>query len=365
MAEAITFGDRSGADRDRRVGRWRRGVLDCAIAAVVAGAACTVTWALTGQGYFWPRWVWFGTLLPVVLAAAVLGAARGPAGRRRRLAIHGAVTVVLIVMDVTIWLLSGLGWFWPILPALLYALVLGGHAWIVARLPPEREQELIRRVAVLTRTRSSAVDVHAAELRRIERDLHDGAQARIVSLAMGLGMAQRLVATDPAALAGVLAEARATALAALDDIRAVVHGIHPPVLADLGLAGAVEALALDMAVPVSVAADVPGRPPAPVESAAYFAVAECLANVGKHAGANRAWVDLKHRDGRLSVVVGDDGRGGARIGAGTGLSGVARRLETFDGTIRVSSPDSGRTTVTMEIPCALSSLKTTSSSGTA
>jgi signal transduction histidine kinase len=145
----------------------------------------------------------------------------------------------------------------------------------------------------------------------------------------------------------------------------VVRGIHPPVLADRGLTGAVEALALDMALPVSVTARLDGRPAAPVESAVYFAVAECLANVGKHAGAAHAWVELTHDGTTLRAVIGDDGRGGADPGRGTGMRGVMRRLSAFDGTMSVSSPDRGPTLVTLEVPCALSSPKTTPSSGTA
>jgi signal transduction histidine kinase len=137
------------------------------------------------------------------------------------------------------------------------------------------------------------------------------------------------------------------------------------VLADRGLSGAVEALALDMAVPVAVDHRLARRPPAPVESALYFAVAECLANIGKHAGAEHAWVELRYADGVLTTVVGDDGRGGADPDRGTGMRGVMRRLSAFDGTMRVSSPDRGPTLITLEVPCALSSPKTTPSSGTA
>src|SRR4029079_2778133 len=141
----------------------------------------------------------------------------------------------------------------------------------------------------------------------------------------------------------------------LGDLRSVVRGIHPPVLADRGLVGAVQALALDMAVPVSLDASLEGRPPAPVESAVYFAVAECLANVGKHSGADRAWVRLAHDDGALPVLVGDAARGGAEPAAGTGMRGVMRRLAAFDGRMWMSSPNGGPTLVTLEVPCDLSS----------
>lgn len=240
------------------------------------------------------------------------------------------------------------------------------RSWLDARLLSRGSHQLLEeRVAVLTETRAERVEDSAAELRRIERDLHDGAQARLVALRMHLGLAEELVETDPTAARTLLAEAAATTGAALGDIRDVVRGIHPPVLADRGLAGAVEAIALDLAVPVSVTPDLPDRLPAPVESAVYFAVVECLANVGKHAAAEHAWVELRHFDGLLTVVVGDDGRGGADPAAGTGLRGVARRLAAFDGTVRVSSPSGGPTLVTLEVPCSSSSPRTTPSSGTA
>jgi signal transduction histidine kinase len=163
----------------------------------------------------------------------------------------------------------------------------------------------------------------------------------------------------------MLTEARQTSSAALGDLRDVVHGIHPPVLADRGLKAAIEALALDLPVPVEVTGGPPAGLPDPIESAVYFTVAECLANVAKHAQASRAWVELANSPGKLAVVVGDDGRGGADPSSGTGMRGVARRLAAFDGTMRVSSPAGGPTLVTLEVPCDSSSPRTTPSSGTA
>jgi signal transduction histidine kinase len=229
-----------------------------------------------------------------------------------------------------------------------------------------RTETLEQRVQVLAETRAELVDHSAAELRRLERDLHDGAQARLVALSMSLGRADAAFdSADPEQARRLVRDARSTTAAAIGDLRSVVRGIHPPVLADRGLAGAVAALALDMAVPVTLDARLPGRPPAPVESAVYFAVAECLANVGKHSGARNGWVTLRHEDGVLRAVVGDDGRGGADPGAGTGMLGVMRRLAAFDGRLSVSSPAGGPTIVTLEVPCALSSPKTTPSSGPA
>jgi signal transduction histidine kinase len=224
-----------------------------------------------------------------------------------------------------------------------------------------RVEQLERRVEEVTASRSETLDHSAAEVRRIERDLHDGAQARMIAVGMHLGMAEKLVANDPEAAAETLRQARETTLSALADMRALIKGIHPPALADHGLAGGIEALAYAAPVAVSVAGDLPGHPPAAVESAIYFAVAECLTNVAKHAHATRAWVRLEHEQGVLRVVVGDDGRGGADPN-GTGIAGVRRRLSPFDGTMDLSSPAGGPTVVTMEVPCALSSQRTRPSS---
>ena len=233
--------------------------------------------------------------------------------------------------------------------------------WLLA--PTERAR-LANRVRQLAETRAETVDTQAAELRRIERDLHDGVQARLVALGMSLGMADELVGEDPHAARELLAEARQRTGQALAELREVVRGIHPPVLADRGLEGAVRALALANPLPTEVEVDIPGRLPAPVESAAYFAVAETLGNVIKHSQATRSWVRLRSADGRLVMVVGDDGRGGADPGNGTGLLGIRRRLAAFDGTLVVTSPPGGPTIVTMELPCESSSPKTTPSSGT-
>ncbi|MFE6357774.1 sensor histidine kinase [Streptomyces rochei] len=214
--------------------------------------------------------------------------------------------------------------------------------------------ELAERVRVLTETRRDAVDTSAAELRRIERDLHDGAQARLVAMGMDLGTIEALLEKDPAKARELLARARRSSADALTELRELVRGIHPPVLAERGLGDAVRALALRLPVPVETDVDLPGRAEAPVESAAYFAVSEILTNAVKHSGAERIWIDLHHADGRLRVSVTDDGKGGAVIGAGSGLAGVERRLGTFDGVLAVSSPAGGPTMVTVEIPCALS-----------
>lgn len=216
-------------------------------------------------------------------------------------------------------------------------------------LDQSRIGKLEQRVEEVVRSRSAEVDYNAAELRRIERDLHDGAQARIAAAGMNVGLAEKLVHSDPDAAAQLLREARDTTIGALEDLRTLVRGIHPPVLADRGLAGAIEAMTIPIPIPVTVALRLP-RLPAPIESAVYFAVAECLANVAKHAHASRAWVVADHDGDTLRLTVGDDGVGGADPKGG-GLSGVARRLRTFDGTAVVTSPASGGTEIVMEVPC--------------
>ena len=187
---------------------------------------------------------------------------------------------------------------------------------------------------------------------------------------MPLDAAGQLLDTSPAAARALLAEARDSSVKALAELRDLVRGIHPPVLADRGLADAVRALALDSALQVGVTSELPARPPAPVESAAYFAVSELLANVSKYARADRVWIDIRydgatngggmHGGGMLRIGVTDDGRGGADPAGGTGLRGIERRLAAFDGVLAVSSPPSGPTVMNMEIPCALSSPKTSS-----
>ncbi|MEU6788273.1 histidine kinase [Nonomuraea angiospora] len=208
------------------------------------------------------------------------------------------------------------------------------------------------RIRQLTESRAVVVDAQAAELRRIERDLHDGAQAKLIAIRMNLGLARDL--RDPAQVRMMIDEAREVAGQALTDLRDLVRGVHPPVLADRGLAGAVEAAALLCPVPVEVEIDLPGRLEAPVESAAYFATAEALTNVARHSGASRAWLRVSHTGGLLRVAVRDDGRGGADRAAGTGLRGIDRRLSAFDGRLVLRSPSGGPTELTMELPCALS-----------
>ncbi|GAA1737291.1 sensor histidine kinase [Luedemannella helvata] len=324
-------------------------------------------------------WLDFAWLVPGAIAGTVCGLL---AACLPLYGVEGMLGIAILLSASIDW--YGYGIFWPIdnpvealltIPMGVLFLVVGlagarWLTWIEATftsyfLRPTPSSVLAQQVRHLTVTRADAVDTQAAELRRIERDLHDGAQARLVSLSMNIGMAEELLRRDPEAAAALLAEARQSSGLALADLRGLVRGIHPPVLAERGLDGAVRALALTVPLHIAVDVDLPARPPAPIESAAYFAVAEALTNVAKHSGASTAWVRLTHHDGRLAIQIGDNGRGGANAEAGGGLRGIERRLAAFDGIMSVSSPPGGPTVVTMELPCALSSPRTSPSSGTA
>jgi signal transduction histidine kinase len=239
---------------------------------------------------------------------------------------------------------------------------IGVHARVL--LGREADAELVGRVEQLTQTRAVAVDSAAAELRRVERDLHDGAQARLVALGMSLRAAERLIPTSPQAAIALVAEARESSSKALTELRDLVRGVYPPVLADRGLADAVRALALDTPIRTEMEIDLPRRLDPPVESACYFAIAEALTNAVKHSGARLAQIRIQHANrpapGVLRIEVTDNGTGGADPAKGSGLQGVEHRLATFDGILAVSSPVGGPTIIVMEIPCALSSRRTSS-----
>ena len=249
----------------------------------------------------------------------------------------------------------------PVLLAAFLFLALG--LWLVPRTLGARGAlvgRLTSRVQRLSETRTVAVDTAAAELRRVERDLHDGAQARLVALGMSLRAAERLFETSPGAALALVGEAREMSSRALTELRDLVRGILPPVLADRGLGDAVRALALETPVATKLDIDLPGRLAEPVESAAYFAVAEVLANAAKHAQARMVEIHMLHNGEVLRIAVTDDGIGGADPAQGSGLRGVERRLGTFDGILAVNSPPGGPTIVVIEVPCALLSLKTSS-----
>ncbi|MEU0850159.1 sensor domain-containing protein [Streptomyces flaveolus] len=235
------------------------------------------------------------------------------------------------------------------LGAYVLAAAAGARAELTRLLIAPRGGGLDAKVVELTRSRVRLVDAFEAERRRIERDLHDGAQQRLVALTMTLGLARLDVPPGP--LADQLAKAHREAGRALEELRELIHGIHPKVLADYGLEAAVADAADRSAVPVDLDLELPGRLPQAVEAAAYFVVCEALANVARHSGASRAEVRGRHRGGRLFLDIGDDGRGGARAGEGSGLTGLADRVSVLDGRLSLSSPPGGPTLLRVEMPC--------------
>ncbi|GAA3287285.1 histidine kinase [Arthrobacter citreus] len=250
---------------------------------------------------------------------------------------------------------------WVLLPWMARRISAG----TLAILSPRRYADLSQRISELSAARASALSAHAAELRRIERELHDGAQNRLVGVVMMLGLAQRAAETDPAAAVPFIGRAQDAASEALAGLRAAVHDIYPPVLDELGLGGAASALTSRSPIPCALDVDRLQRAPAAVESAAYFVLAEALTNAAKHSEASRIDVVLQTestpREDVLVIQVIDDGRGGARVGpadaadskgSGTGLAGIARRAAAFGGRLVLTSPVGGPTTVRVELPCA-------------
>ena len=272
-----------------------------------------------------------------------------------------ALASSLVVLILFVLVVTGIAWWFGVGPIMVARSRI--DRWFLAFGTTER---LEQRVEALTETRSQTLDHAAAELRRIERDLHDGAQARLAGLGMTLGMAAELLDRDPEAAQKLLAEARQTSSAALGDLRDVVHGIHPPVLADRGLASARAGAGARPGGPrrgdrrraASGYLPPSSRPPTSRSPSAWRT---CPSTPARHTRGSSSATS----DGTLTVVVGDDGRGGADPAAGTGMRGVARRLAAFDGTMRVSSPAGGPTLVTLEVPCESSSPRTSPSSGTA
>ncbi|MBD9735384.1 sensor domain-containing protein, partial [Streptomyces sp. H28] len=244
--------------------------------------------------------------------------------------------------------LTSLFVLWPVLPYLARGMADVDRAMVRGLLSPSDELE--RRIAELESDRGVVVDTAAADLRRIERDLHDGAQARLVNLAMGLGLAKEKLTEDPDAAAAMVEEAHGEVKLALQELRDLARGIHPAVLTDRGLDAALSSVATRCTVPVKVTVDLAERPAAAIEGIAYFTVSELLQNVSKHSGARSASVDVWRTDDRLLVQVWDDGRGGASLERGTGMRGLADRLGAVDGLFVVDSPEGGPTTVTAELP---------------
>ncbi|MEU9956712.1 sensor domain-containing protein [Streptomyces sp. NPDC050982] len=239
---------------------------------------------------------------------------------------------------------------WPVLPYIARGLANADRAMVRGLLSPSDELE--RRIAELESDRGVVVDTAAADLRRIERDLHDGAQARLVNLAMGLGLAKEKLLEGQAdeTVAAMVDEAHGEVKLALQELRDLARGIHPAVLTDRGLDAALSSVASRCTVPVKVTADLPMRPAAAIEGIAYFTVSELLQNVSKHSGARSASVDVWRSDNRLLIQVWDDGRGGAALDGGTGMAGLADRLGAVDGLFVIDSPVGGPTTITAELP---------------
>ncbi|MFB7897912.1 sensor histidine kinase [Streptomyces xiamenensis] len=259
----------------------------------------------------------------------------------------------------------GGGWLWDGPPEFVMVVLLGvlslyaagllirgmahvDRLLVTGLLGPSAAGERVRR---LESDRSAVVDTSAADLRRIERDLHDGAQARLVSLAMDLGMAKEKLASDPQAAARMVEEAHGEVKLALAELRDLARGIHPAILTDRGLGPALSAVASRCTVPVAVEVELPVRPAQAIEGIAYFTASELLQNVSKHSGASRARLEAwRTAQDRLLLQVTDDGRGGADSTAGSGLAGLAERLAAVDGQLAISSPTGGPTTVTAELP---------------
>jgi signal transduction histidine kinase len=322
--------------------------------SALTGLVATIVWAAVGGGYYWPAWVWFGVTLAVAIHVLIRFGMSRPASATHALTIHAGASSILALVELVVWGLTGGGTFWPVWPLLVLAVAFTVHTLVVYadRLPGrEREAVLEERVGELTRTRRGALDVQAAELRRIERDLHDGAQARLVALSIQLGRAEQRLEVDRPEEAALLRGAREDANAAIRELRDLARGIAPPVLADRGLAAAVDGLAQRAATPVTVDATALSERPVPVvETAAYFVVAEALTNVAKHAAGAAARVRLADTDGVLVVEVADDGPGGADL-EGSGVKGLRHRVEALDGELHVTSAPGAGTTIRAELPC--------------
>ncbi len=328
-----------------------------AMAAVVCGgigAVLIIIWIFTG-GSFWPGWTIVSLGVPLAFYGWVILLRERPdlparMHMSRAMAVQVGRSTAICVFVFLIWAMSGGSYFWPIW---VFIVVI---ASLVVRIVIEtiesiRRGPLAERITVLETTRAGAVNQQEAELRRIERDLHDGAQARLVALGMSLGMAQqKLDSDDPEAAQALLADARQGAQEALQELRDLARGIHPPVLADRGLEAAIAALADRTPMRVTVGVDLPRRPAPAVETATYFVVAEALANAAKHSQATMVDIVIGQVGSSLIAEIRDDGIGGARP-TGSGLSGLIRRVEALDGTLTVTSPIGGPTLIRAVMPC--------------
>jgi signal transduction histidine kinase len=334
------------ADQRRRYRRRALWIDGCTALGLVV--LTTIIWAATGSAYYWPRWVLLPLALLFTVHLIVELATTRLRPRDQALAIHGGVVAVIFLFLGAVWAVTSRGYFWPAWTLLGLGSAVVVH-WLITR--NRRRDRLARRVETLETSRLGAVEEQDAELRRIERDLHDGAQARLVALGMSLGMAEQKFESDPEGAQQLVAEARAGVAEALGELRDLARGIYPPVLADRDIGAALETLADRSPLRTTVSVDVEERPPARVETAAYFVAAEAMANAAKHSPAGRIDISVGRRDGMLEVEVHDDGRGGADE-QGSGLAGLRRRVEALDGTLAVQSPAGGPTTIRAELPCA-------------
>ncbi|WP_232266236.1 sensor histidine kinase [Streptomyces pactum] len=282
-----------------------------------------------GRGFF--PWVWTSLKDPVAWRATLYSLIRLP---------WGVFTFTVVVTALFVG--------WPLLGWIARGLSSVDRAMVRGLLSPSDELE--RRIAELESDRGTVVDTAAADLRRIERDLHDGAQARLVALAMGLGLAKEKLLEDPEVAAKMVDEAHGEVKLALQELRDLARGIHPAILTDRGLGPALSSVAGRCTVPVRVSVELAERPAPAIEGIAYFTVSELLQNVSKHSGAQRAEVELWRSGDRLLIQVRDDGRGGATTDRGSGLAGLSERLGSVDGLFVVDSPPGEGTTVTAELP---------------
>jgi signal transduction histidine kinase len=319
--------------------------------SALAVFATTAIWGAAGAGYYWPCWVILGCLAGLAPLVWWRHLAGRPNTARTRVRWHLDLSATAALLLLLIWAFSGAQGPWVFWPVFSLALLLGLHALIDLRaeVPQLQNRVLQERVETLSRTRRQAVDAQAAELRRIERDLHDGAQARLVALTMQLGRAEAELGDSPKAAALVRA-AREEATVAIQELRDLARGIAPPVLADRGLVAAAQALADRSHATLTVIEQRGDRLPPAVENAAYFLLAEGLTNAAKHAPGAVVRVGLTLRPDALLVEVTDDGPGGADPD-GSGLRGLQARVEALDGRLAVSSPAGGPTRLHAELPC--------------
>jgi signal transduction histidine kinase len=331
-----------------RAGRFRGLTIVSLIAPAVAAMLVVIWQITTPDGYFWPIWPLLGLSLAVGIPGWIVAVLENEDIPRhtlgsRALAIQIGVSAILLGFLVAVWAITTGGYFWPIWPALCLALLAVAHGAVVYG-------RRVHRVEELEESRAAAVEVQETELQRIERDLHDGAQARLVALGMSLGMAEEKVRDDPEGAIALLAEARSGAKEALEELRDLARGIRPPILTDRGLEAAIASLAVRSPLPVDLSFGDPGRHNSATETAAYFVAAEALTNAIKHSGATQVDIRVKRVEETLVIEVIDDGRGGADA-SGNGLTGLKQRLAALDGTLRVASPEGGPTVVRAELPC--------------